>query len=550
MKRFTRANPVIGLLLIITLLLAACAAPTADTSSQTGESSAPAAEEAVESSAGGDLLVIAIAEDTASLDPARAFETLPSIVHKATYQTLVTFPDDSVESVIPDLAESWEISEDGTVYTFSLNTAATFSNGDPVTANDVVFSFNRLKNITGNPSFLAETVAAVEATDDATVVVTLTQPDPSILAKMVFGAFSIVSQAEVEANGGMADESAADNDSAEEWLNSNSAGSGPYVLESWEPGVETVLVRNENYWGEPAATERIIFRNIPEAATQKIQLEAGDIDIAFDLTSDQLPSLESNPDVSVFQGLSDTLVFIKGNQDPEVGGPASDPLVMQAVRYALDYEGIRLLAGGDTVTPASMLPVGFLGAYEANSGIARDVEQAQALLAEAGYGDGLDIELAYPDFTFAGINFGTYAQKVQADLNEAGFNVTLAPAEIGVALEAYRQGTEPFGLWLWLPDYRDSLDYVEFLPDGVVGNRLNWTAENADETVIALRDALKVETDDEVRSGMFGEMQDYLMAQGPYAPLMQPGLQVGLRSDVQGFVYNPQWRVDVALLSK
>lgn len=548
MYRSKQASIMLAITLVLALLFTACATPVTDSGTQTD---APAPEAVPDTdSASSDLIVIAIAEDTASLDPSRAFETLPSIVHKATYQTLVTFPPDSVEAVVPDLAESWEISEDGTVYTFVLNSAATFSNGDPVTTGDVVFSFDRLKNITGNPSFLAETVASVEATDEATVVVTLTQPDPSILAKMVFGAFSVMNQSEVEANGGAAGDDAADTDSAEEWLNSNSAGSGPYILESWEPGVETVLVRNENYWGEPAATERIIFRNIPEAATQKIQLEAGDIDIAFDLTSDQLPSLEGNPDVSVFQGLSDTLVFIKGNQDPEIGGPASDPLVMQAVRYALDYEGIRLLAGGDTVTPVSMLPVGFLGAYEPNTGITRDVEQAQSLLAEAGYGDGLELELAYPDFTFAGINFGTYAQKVQADLNEAGFVVTLAPAEVGVALEAYRQGTEPFGLWLWLPDYRDSLDYVEFLPDGVVGNRLNWSAENADETILALRDALKVETDDEVRAGMFEEMQDYLVEQGPYAPLMQPGLQVGLRSSIDGFVYNPQWRVDVSLLSK
>lgn len=126
----------------------------------------------------------------------------------------------------------------------------------------------------------------------------------------------------------------------------------------------------------------------------------------------------------------------------------------------------------------------------------------------------------------------------------------MAPGEIQVALEAYRQGTEPFGLWLWLPDYRDSLDYVEFLPEGVVGKRVNWTNDNADEEILALRDALKVETDDDVRSGMFIEMQDYLMERGPYAPILQPGLQIGLRSNVNGFVYNPQWRVDVSLLSK
>ncbi len=549
-------NVLLGLLLILALALAACqpaAAPAGGDAAAEEAASAPVPETgdaAGEPGAMGDTIVIAIAEDTATLDPQRAFETLPSIVHKATYETLVTFPPDSVESVIPGLAESWEISDDDTVYTFMLNGDATFANGDPVTASDVVFSFDRLKNLTGNPSFLAETIASVEAVDDSTVVMTLTQPDPSILAKLVFNAFSIVSAAEVEANGGTAGEDAATTDTAEEWLNQNSAGSGPYLLESWEPGVETVLVRNENYWGEPGKVGRVIFRNIPEAATQKIQLEAGDVDIASDLSADQVASLEENPDVTIYQALSDTLVFLKGNQDAEVGGVMSDPLVQAAVRYALDYEGIRLLAGGESVTPASMLPVGFLGAYEANSGNTRDLEQAKAVLAEAGYADGVDVELAYPDFTFAGVNFGTFAQKVQADLSEAGFNVTLAPAEVGVALEAYRQGTEPFGLWLWLPDYRDSLDYVEFLPDGVVGTRVNWTEENADEEILALRDALKTETDDDVRAEGFVAMQDYLMEKGPYAPILQPGLQVGLRSDLQGFAYNPQWRFDVALLSK
>ncbi len=537
---------ILSLSLVVAMVLAACA-PVSPPPAPAEQAAGPAmATEEVQ----GTTLIVAIAEDTASLDPARAFETLPAIVHKATYQTLVTFPPDSVDTVVPGLATSWEISDDGTVYTFTLAEDAVFSSGNPVTADDVVFSFNRLKYIKGNPSFLTETIASVEAPDPRTVVLTLTRPDPAILAKLVFSAFSVVDRQVVAAQGGTAAEDAATTDQAEEWLNQNSAGSGPYLLEKWEPGVETVLVRNPNFWGEPGQVERVVFRNIPEAATQKIQLEAGDIDIAMDLSADQVASLEANPDVVVYQGLSDTLVFLKGNQDPEIGGPMSDPTVQLAIRYALDYEGIRQLAGGQSVTPASMLPVGFLGAYPPNSGLQRDVERARALLAQAGYPDGLAVELAYPDFTFAGVNFGTFAQKVQADLNEAGFQVSLAPAEVQVALEAYRQGTEPFGLWLWLPDYRDPLDYVEFLPDGVVGKRLNWTDENADPAILELRDRLKVAVDPDLRVELFRQMQDYLMEKGPYAPILQPGIQIGLSSRVQGFVYNPQWRVDVSQIVK
>ncbi|MCB0074447.1 MAG: hypothetical protein KDE20_23435, partial [Caldilineaceae bacterium] len=163
---------------------------------------------------------------------------------------------------------------------------------------------------------------------------------------------------------------------------------------------------------------------------------------------------------------------------------------------------------------------------------------------------GFETEICTSSATATQPSMLDYAQKIQADLAEVGINATLAPAEVQVALEAYRQGTEPFGLWLWLPDYRDSLDYVEFLPEGVVGLRTNWTNDNADQAILDLRDALKVETDDAVRAGMFGEMQDYLIESGPYAPIIQPGLQIGLNSAIEGFVYNPQWRVDVSLLSK
>ncbi|MGL4651822.1 MAG: ABC transporter substrate-binding protein [Caldilineaceae bacterium] len=539
----------IYLLLVFTLLLgllAGCAAPVAPAAAP-ADAEAPA--EAAD--AGASTLVVAISEDTVSLDPARAFETLPTIIHKATYETLVTFNGGDVSTVVPGLASAWTISEDGLTYTFTLREGATFSDGSPVEASDVAFSLNRMANLKGNPSFLFDGITSVEAAEDGTVVLTLAAPDPAILAKLVFGAFSITNQEVVEANGGTAAADAAETDTAEQFLNSTSAGSGPYVLESWEPAVETVLVRNENYTGPtPAQIERVIIRNIPEAATQKIQLEAGDVDIAFDLSADQAVELEGVEGITVYQGPSDTLVFLKGNMNPEVGGPASDMNVLRAVRLALDYEGIRALAGGQAVTPAAMLPVGFLGAYEANLPV-RDLDGARAALAEAGYADGLDIELVYPDFTFAGVNFGTFAQKIQADLAEAGINATIAPTDLQVALEAYRQGTEPFGLWLWLPDYRDSNNYLEFLPEGKVGGaRLQWTDENSDATIQDIRDRGKTEVNPEARAAIFAEMQDYLIAQGPYAPVVQPGLQVGLSSDVQGFVYNGQWRFDLALLSK
>ncbi|GAB4439610.1 MAG: ABC transporter substrate-binding protein [Anaerolineae bacterium] len=495
------------------------------------------------------VLIVGISEDYNGLDPHRAYEPGGSLIHKSVYDTLVTFPTDSVSEILPNLAESWTISDDGLVYTFTLDGDVAFSNGSTVTASDVVFSFNRMKNLKDNPAFLADTIASVEAQDDLTVVLTLAQPDPAILAKLVFDAFSITDAEEVMAQGGTDAADAAETDTAELWFNDNSSGTGPYMVDSYEPTVQTILVRNPNYnRGEPPYFDRIILRNLPEAAQQKLALEAGDIHIAMDVSADQLPSFEGNPDIVTFSTQSDTLIFLLMNQDPDIGGPMSDKLVQKAVRYALDYEGLRTLAGVGTNTPAAMVPLGFGGALDPSEGITRDLEVARQLLADAGYPDGFTVDLRYPDFTYIGTEFGVVAQKVQADLAEVGITVNLVPEELQTSLDAYRAGQHGFGLWLWNPDYYDTLDYVEFLPAGVVGNRANWTDDNADAEILALRDQVKVETDPDARNELFREIQLYEMESGPFAPLFQPGVHFAYRANLTGFNYNGQWRVDLTLL--
>ena len=449
------------------------------------------------------VLVVGLSEDYNGLDVQRAYEPGGSLIHKSVYDTLVTFPADSVSEVIPNLASEWAISDDGLVYTFTLRDDVVFSNGDPLTAGDVVFSFNRMKNLQDNPAFLADGIVSVEAPDDLTVVLTLSQPDPAILAKLVFDAFSVVNAEVVQAAGGTDAADAAETDTAELWFNDNSAGTGPYMLDSYEPGVQTILVRNPNYWADAPYFDRIIIQNMPEAATQKLALEAGDIDIAMDVTADQVPSLESNDAITVFSTQSDTLIFLLMNEDPEVGGDVSNATVQLAIRYALDYDGLKLLGGLGTGTPAAMVPIGFGGALDPSDGLTRDVDQARALLADAGYPDGFSVDLRYPDFNYIGTQFSLVAQKVQADLAEAGITVNLVPEELQVSLDAYRAGQHGFGLWLWNPDYYDTLDYVEFLPGGVVGNRSNWTDANADPQILELRDAVKVETDPQVRVDLF-----------------------------------------------
>ncbi len=494
------------------------------------------------------VLVIGHAEFTDSLDPARAFSTTAFIVHRATYDSLVTYPDDSVATIEPNMATSWEVSDDGTVYTFTLRDDVVFSNGDPLTAGDVAFSLNRLQRIKGNPSFLAETIQSAEADGDYSVVITLIRPDPTLLARLVNTTFSITNADEVRAAGGMDAEDAAASDAAEAWLNSHSAGTGPYILESWTRQVETVLVRNPNYWGEAPYFDRVVIANLPEAATQKVALESGDISLALDLTPDQLPDLRENPDIEVWQGASTNLHYLMMNQDPEIGGPLSNPRVQLAVRYALDYEGYVDLWGG--TVPASVIPPGFFAAYGPDRAFQRDLARARELLTEAGYPDGFETTLHYPSWTFGGANWDTNAQKLQADLAEVGIRVNLSPGEVGVKFEEYRAGNEGFGYWFWHPDYIDPGNYLAFLPGQILGLRARWTDANADSAILELRDRALVELDPETRIEIFAAIQDYLREQGPWAPFLFSGAQAAYRKDIAGYVYHPQWLLDVALLRR
>ena len=493
------------------------------------------------------VLVVGHAEATDSLDPARGYSQSTSLSHQPIYEALVTFPAEDASEILPSLATDWTISEDGLTYTFNLNPAAVFASGAPVTAEDVAFSFNRMINVQSQPSSLASTVAGVAAVDGQ-VVITLTQPDPSLLAKLAGPGFQVTEAALVQANGGTDAADAATADTAEAWLNSNSAGSGRYVLESWEPQVQTVMVRNENYWGaEPGYYDRIIIVNMPEAATQKAALESGEIDMALDITSDQVASLQS-AGLTVYQGSGNIVHFLLMNANADVGGPMSDPKVQQAVRLALDYPGYVSLFGG--VNPASIIPVGFLTAYGPDRALTRDLDAARALMAEAGYADGFETSLSYPVFTFQGVNMETNAQKVVADLAEIGITVNLMPGELQVALESYRNGLDGFSYWFWGPDFIDPLNYVEFLPGMKVGGtRAQWTDERADETILALRDQALVESDPAARTAVFESIQDYMQQNGPFAPFLQPGVQVAYTPGIENYYWHPQWTVDLSILS-
>jgi peptide/nickel transport system substrate-binding protein len=495
------------------------------------------------------VLVIGHSEVTDSYDPAHGFTQTTGMVNHATYSQLVTFPDEDASEILPQLADSWSISDDGLTYTFTLNQDAIFSNGDDVDSDDVVFSIQRLQNVDGNPSFLSDHLVETVAHDENTVSITLDNVRPSFLSELTSYAFSITNADLVRANGGTDAMDAATTDSAEDSLNSQSAGSGAYVLDVWEPQVRTELVRNENFWGDQPYFDRVIIINMTEAATQKAALQAGEIDLALDLSPDQMPSLKDNPNIEVFSGTSNHTHFILMNMDPEIGGPFSNPTVQLAVRYALDYEGYKTLWGG--VTPGTNMWVGLFSAFGEDRAFSRDLDKARELLAEAGYADGIDVTLQYPDFSLIGVNFNTNAQKIQADLAEVGINVTLEPGEVQVSLEQYRNGEQGFAYWLWGPDILDPVDFLSFLPGGKVAKeRTNWFFDDVPADIQDLINAARSTSEAETRREIFTALQEYNQQSGPYAPFNVPQVQTAYKASLQGYVLHPRWGLDVAILSR
>ncbi len=514
---------------------------------------AAVAAPAAQGAADPKTLVVGAAFDIKSLDPARGFEQIGGMVHKATYDTLVTLDEKDVAQIVPDLADSWEVSPDAKTFTFHLHPGVKFhTSGNALTSADVKWSWERAMGIKGNPSFLFDGITGIETPDALSVRITKSDADPAFIAKGSYPAFAPLDSKTVQAHGGTSGTDANTTDTAEQWLNQNSAGTGPFVMTRYTQDSEVDVQKFSGYWRGDASFDRVIYRNIPEAATQKLTLQAGDIDIATEVSPDAVADLQSNSQLKVIQGVGADIFFLLMNENPALtAGAMSNPVVQNAVRYALDYDGINALVGGPAATPPSILPLGFLGAYSAEHAFKRDLSMATSLLAQAGYPNGFSIDLQYPtNFSRSGVNFDIVAQKIQSDLGDAGINVTLKPGEINTELANYRNGTEGLGFWLWGPDYFDSNDYLAFLPEGIVGKRANWTNANSDVAIQQLRDQINVETDSAKRAQLWQQAQDYLMQNGPWASVVQPGIYIATRATIGNYVYNPQWRVNPYILTK
>jgi peptide/nickel transport system substrate-binding protein len=487
-----------------------------------------------------------------SLDPGRSIETTTNMINHSVYDSLVTFDGEDLTTPMPRLASSWTVSEDGTSYAFTLQPDVTFASGNALTSADVKWSFDRVRNLQSNPLFLVEKITGVEAPDPQTVVITLDAPYPGILPILASPSLGIIDSVLVSEHGGTDAANAAETDTAEEFLNSQSAGSGPYMLTSYLPDQEVVLEKNPNYWREAGAFDRIVIRNIVEAATQKLQIEAGDIDIATGLSQDQVPAMQGSEGVTVNSSAAATTFYVLMNNNPEVGGAFSNPLIQQAVRYALKYDEILSLAGPGASRLAGIIPTVFPGALDPSEATVTDQERARSLISEAAL-EAVTGQLSYAsDSVIWGVQMNVLAQKIQSDLAEVGIELALDGLPRSTALQKYRDAQNQVGVWSWAADFPDASNFLVYLPGRTVGTRAGWPADASPETetLVALGEKTEATVDDGERVDLYHEVEDTIREIGPYAPLFQPAVPYAFRSDLSGVTYNSVWGVDLYAVTR
>ena len=491
--------------------------------------------------AAGKTLIIALDQsDMKTLDVSRQSEFAAAFICLNTYDSLLMpkSPTD-LNTYVPALATSWSVSKDGKEYTFKLRQNVKFASGNPFTAEDVRFTFTRLKNLKGNASWQMDPLKEVQVVDPYTVKMILNEPNGDWLA-ILSGQNGGVIDSKLAKEHAASDSPTADkDDKAEEWLNQNSAGSGPFILKGWLRSTGITLERNPNYWGTAPKVAKVDIRDVTSPATQKLQVENGDVDIALNITPDLVATMRNNKNVRIITGQSLDNMYLGMTCDPQINPDLAKKEVRQAIRSAIDYDGIIALTNKQAVRGPAVFSIGVLGLTQADADRLNpklDLKKAKELLAKAGVPNGFKFPLRYGTGPSpVGITYDSIAQKIQADLKKVGIEVQLLPEEFGTMMTKYRAKTEAAVISYNTPDFLGPSDWVGQMVLHTWGPRLHYDSPKAKD----LANKAAAETDPKKRIPMYQDLLKLLLDEGPYAMLVQGKTQVVTRPNIHGYQYIP-----------
>jgi peptide/nickel transport system substrate-binding protein len=485
----------------------------------------------------GILVVAKNIDDIVSLDPAQAYEFTSGEVVSNIYERLVEYNPANIEDLRPGLAASWKASEDGKTLTFTLRPDAKFASGNPVRAEDVVFSFRRVILLNKAPSFILKqfgwtpdnVAGMVKATGPYEVTLTIAGNFAPSFVLNALGARvgSIVDEQTVLKN-------VKDGDHGNAWLSRASAGSGSYRLESWRPNEAVVLMANANA-RQKAKTAQLVLTHVAEGATQRLMLEAGDADIARNLSPDQIAAVRGKPSIVVETYPQAALHFLSLNVKHE---KLNKPALWEAIRYLIDYDGIADgLLKGQMKVHQTFWPTGMPGSVS-DRPYKLDIDKAKGILDAAGIKDlVIDVDM------IASSPFTEIGQAMQASMAKAGIKLNLVPGASSQVITKYRARQHEGMILYWGPDFMDphsnakafayNVDNADTAPQSTTTWRNSWSIpELSKRTTAAL-----VERDTEKRLEMYRALQRDVLKESPWAMTFQAQAQVALRDNVKGFVH-------------
>ncbi|MEF2965829.1 ABC transporter substrate-binding protein [Paenibacillus sp. M1] len=434
------------------------------------------------------------------------------------FESLITF--DSNGEIIDWLAESHSISDDGLTYTFVLRDGLKFSNGTDVTAEDAVFSIQRHLEV-GGPLAIAAKVKEVKAQDDRTLVITLEEPYTPFISEL-----SNFSNGIIPNNFGGA---------SEEEFFKNPVGTGPFVVESWDPAGDVTFVKNENYWqeGKPYI-DKLVYKLIQDDSQAINQLKAGEVDAIESLALQNANEIKQGPDTAVLTNgswVTEQLFFNTLDEH------FSDVHVRRALALAIDREGLtNALTFGYAQTANSLLPTAI--PYNANDTIKPlnfDVAAAKEELAKSAFPNGFTTKLLVAS---GNSTRAQEAQIIQAAGKEIGINIEIESIELATFRERFFAYDYSIMLNSGQADSPDANSIIAFQTDPEGFSKSYWTHYTNDEVTKLLHEGQKT-LDGEDRAAVYSSLLQILADEAPYIPLYYPDILKGVRSSVEGLVVLP-----------
>jgi ABC-type transport system substrate-binding protein len=425
--------------------------------------------------------------------------------------------------VHPNLAADWEISDDGLTYTFELQEGVEFHDGEPFNAEAVVTTFERIldEEVTVPIRAPYAAIESVEALDEHTVEMTLSEPFSPLIAGLSFSASAIVSPASLEGDA---------------YLDyTEPVGTGPYTFGEYREGERFVVEKFDNYWGDEPHYDTVEFQIVPEAATRVSLVRAGQADMIILPPISDLPALEDDPELDVLLAPGNRTIFMAINNNT-----IDDPRVRQALNYAVDREAIieRVLfdAADPVDAPMDESLVGHCSVGE----WPYDPDRARDLLAEAGVED---LELRFIAPTGRYVQDSQVAQAVSGYLEEVGISAPVEtmdwPTYVGRITAPADEQEQDLHLLGWAPSYMDSFQHmVIFQTDQQPPAGLGTAFYTNDQVDQILADAA-TEVDEAARDQLYCEAAELIWDEAPWIFMYSQRFPIVSRADVDGVTYRP-----------